>query len=130
MSLKVIVVFLLLSFIGIALSKYVENENEQAYLQGSRFSNKETADKRTQILERNALKELDGPMKLSGKRKDENEKISFVTGKGVSDCLKCVLKKCGKAVECKSLPEPKIIPCLLKKCAIYFIACYDVCSHN
>ena len=40
MSLKLIIVFLLLSFIGITLSKYVENENKQAYLRGSRFSNK------------------------------------------------------------------------------------------
>ncbi|XP_068718658.1 uncharacterized protein [Montipora capricornis] len=131
MSLKVIVVFLLLGSIGIALSKYVENENEQAYLRRSRFSNKETADKRTHILERNTLKELGGPMKLSGKRKDENEKISFVTGKGISDCLKCVVEKCGEAaLECELIPEPEIIACLLEKCAIYVIECIGVCLRN
>ncbi|XP_068701497.1 uncharacterized protein [Montipora foliosa] len=128
MSLKLIIVFLLLSFIGITLSKYVENENKQAYLRGSRFSNKETADKRTKILERNTLKELGGPMKLSGKREDENEKISFVTGKGVLHCLTCILANCGEAaVECESFPEPGIIPCLLERCAIYAAECFDVC---
>ena len=50
------------------------------------------------------------------------------SGKGVVDCLTCVLENCGEAAaECDWLPEPEIIPCLLQKCAIYATQCFDVC---